>query len=101
MNKNNNKTETIESEEIFLAKIDKLFQDRHSTDFLEQVESLGSLNIKRKILNTLKLIENIDIPSVVAECCTEPFFMSLEIEKDKLVVDLLFENRYESNILAI
>jgi hypothetical protein len=74
VNKNNNKAEKIESEEDLLAKIDKLFQDRHSTDFLEQIESLGSLDIKRKLLNTLKLIENIKIPNIVAECCNKPLF---------------------------
>jgi hypothetical protein len=101
VNKNNNKTETIESEEMFLAKIDKLFLNRHSMDFLEQVESLGSLDIKRKLLNTLKLIDNIHISNFVAECCTEPFFINLEVEKGKSVLDLLFDNGYESSILAV
>jgi ankyrin repeat protein len=100
VNKNNNKAEKIESEEDLLAKIDKLFQDRHSTDFLEQIESLGSLDIKRKLLNTLKLIENIKIPNIVAECCNKPLFTNLQVEKDTSVLDLLFDNEYESSILA-
>lgn len=52
MNNKNNKAESIVLEEDFLTKIGELFQDRHLLSFLEQVDSLGSLSIKKKLFNT-------------------------------------------------